>query len=86
MPASSTTEPLRQEKTNLYKEAPTVGTLLSAFGAGYIAPVEGLRVGQMVGQLCKVHLWSELVRALQNDHVDAFDLLAFHREFIVLST
>ncbi len=29
---------------------------------------------------------SEFARALQNDHINAFDLLAFHCEIIVLST
>jgi hypothetical protein len=60
--------------------------LLSAFGAGYVAPDEGPRVGQMVGQLCKILLCSEFARTLQNYHVDASDLLAFHHEIIVLST
>src|SRR5215208_3720155 len=52
------------EAEDLPQELP-IGTLLAPFDAGYVAPDEGPRVGQMLGQLCEVRLCSELSRTLQ---------------------
>jgi hypothetical protein len=65
-------------------QEPPVGTLLAAFCAGYVAPDEGPGIGQVVGQLCRVHLCPELARTVQDHHVDALGLSAFHSEPILL--
>src|SRR3712207_2187333 len=67
-------------------QEPPMRALLSPFCAGYVAPDEGPRVGQMVGQLCGVQLCSEFARTLQNDHINIFGPSAFHSEQILQVT